>query len=229
MAQIIAATNFKGGVGKSTQTSIMASMFNQYYGKACVVNIAIGQTASDVNEVETFDFSDLLAVDNTTTVSEMIASIYEDYEYIFVDTPGELSEELVELLGLIDYFIIPYEDGTRCINDTSRCLESIFSSGIIEKDENKLFLIHNRYTKDDNFDEVKLDFEKVIDKIRVDSNVVFDTIFTKLAFSKAIKTMEKKQASIETLVGKNKVAYKIFNNKAKMLAEELYDFINKEG
>lgn len=224
--KLIAGVNFKGGVGKSTLMSILASVFGKLRGKSCVVNIAVGQNAADINEVDTYDFSDQLAIDDTATVSDMISVLYDEYEYIFIDTPGELSDELVELLDYIDYFVVPYEDGQRCFNDTKRCIEAIFSDGIIEKDSHNLFLVHNSYTKDDDFESVKEDYSNFISKMANENNIKFNKEFAKLSFSKAVKTMEKKKSSIDTLSDKNKVAYRIFNKKAHELSDSLYTFLN---
>ena len=83
LATLIAVTNLKGGVGKSTISSILASKFNAKEDKkTCVFNIAKGQSAETINEVETIDYSSLLSIDRTISASEALASIMENYDYI---------------------------------------------------------------------------------------------------------------------------------------------------
>ena len=88
-------------IDHATISSILASKFNAKEDKkTCVFNIAKGQSAETINEVETIDYSSLLSIDRTISASEALASIMENYDYIFVDTAGDLSEETQSRAGL---------------------------------------------------------------------------------------------------------------------------------
>ena len=220
-AKLIASINFKGGVGKSTLTSILASEFNNEETKAIVLNIALGQSAESINEIETIDYSDLLSTDPTTTVSEVIADIMEEYDYIFIDTPGELSDELVEIAPYVDYFITPFDKGKRVFEDTIICIESIFTSGIIDTDVFNMALVYNKYTKAESIPGVKMKYEKKLQEIENNFDIKFNTVFTQLSNSDAIETMEENKASIKTLDAKNRVAYNVFKKRVNQMTADI--------
>ena len=215
LATLIAVTNLKGGVGKSTISSILASKFNAKEDKkTCVFNIAKGQSAETINEVETIDYSSLLSIDRTISASEALASIMENYDYIFVDTAGDLSEELIEIISYIDYFIVPFDKGKKVFEDTITYLKSIFTSGIIEdKEEHNICLIFNKYNNKADVDEVKDKYINELNLIALENSIKFNIGFSKLSNSDVVETMEDKKASIDTLSATNAVAYRIFNKK----------------
>ena len=225
MAKIIAGINFKGGVGKSTITSILASEFNSDGQKAIVFNIALGQSAETINEIETIDFSSF--AQSATTVSEVIVELSSEYDYIFIDTPGELSDELVEIAPYVDYFIIPFDKGLRVFQDTMICIESIFTSGIIDSEVHNLALIYNKYNKADTILATQEKYRQKLDEIQNQYGVKFNTHFTQLSYSDAIETMEEHKASIETLNAKNKVAYKIAQKRIKEMSDSIKEHISQ--
>lgn len=216
LAILILTTNLKGGVGKSTVSSILASKYNIKGGKrTCVFNIAKGQSAESINEVETIDYSSLLEIDNTTTVSEAIASMMHTYDYIFIDTAGDLSNELIEIINYIDYFVVPFDRGKRTFEDTITYLHSIFTSGIIEnKVKHDISLVFNKYNNKADIEDVNKKYRKELEKMAMENNFKFNINFTKLSQSDVIETMEEQKVSADTLVGKNAIAYRIFDSKA---------------
>ncbi|CAA7392425.1 ParA family protein [Chryseobacterium fistulae] len=101
MAKLILATHQKGGVGKSTLTYNLA--FNMK-DSAKVAMIDVDYQGSLVkigamSEVPIYTLDKLEEVMNS------------DYDFIFVDTPPYLSEELPDLYKLADVIIIPTKAG----------------------------------------------------------------------------------------------------------------------
>lgn len=229
-AKFIALVNFKGGVGKSTLSSILASLFSSEKDnkKAAVLNIALGQSASSINEADTVDFAKVLEADETSTVSEVLASMYEDYDYVFIDTPGELSAELIEIIEHIDYFIIPFDKGRRVFEDTMACMDSIFTSGIIDRidGEHNICLIYNKFNKIDDVLPRGEKFKEAIAQLKIPNNNKINLHYTSLSASDAVETMEDKKASIDTLAATNTVAYRIFNTKVKRMCDDVRKFID---
>lgn len=235
-ATLVAVTNLKGGVGKSTISSIIASKLDNIKDiKACVFNIAKGQSAETINEVETIDYSSLLAIDNTTTVSEAIADLMGKYDYVFVDTAGDISKELVEIINYIHYFIVPFDRGQRVFEDTITYLKSIFISGIMEDDEHNITLVHNKFKYNSNkyksqteqLDEIKNKYYKELNQIAKENNISFNLNFTSLSNSDVVETMEEEKKSIDSLVGTNAAAYRIFNKKADTMVESIIEHMNE--
>lgn len=227
LAKIIAGINFKGGVGKSTIIAILGSEFNNNETKAVVLNISLGQSAESINEIETIDFSSFAEVDSTVSVSEVIAELSSEYDYIFLDTPGELSDELVEVAPYIDYFIVPYDKGKRVYEDTITCIEAIFTSGIIDKNQFNVSLVYNKYNKIKFVEEVQEKYNKALKKIEQENDILFNIHHTQLSYSDAIETMEEKKASIDTLSASNKVAYNIARKRIKAMANSIKTHIKQ--
>lgn len=101
MAKLILATHQKGGVGKSTLTYNLA--FNMK-DSAKVAMIDVDYQGSLVkigamSEVPVYTLDKLEEVMNS------------DYDFIFVDTPPYLSEELPDLYKLADVIMIPTKAG----------------------------------------------------------------------------------------------------------------------
>ena len=220
MAILILIANLKGGVGKSTISSILASKFNiKGNKKTCVFNIDKGQSAETINEVETIDYSSILETDDTIKVSDAIAAMLPEYDYIFIDTAGDLSTELIEIINYIDYFVVPFDRGKRTFEDTITYLNSIFASGIIEdKKEHGITLVFNKYNNKSDIEEVNSKYRDALINIATENKLDFDLNFTKLSQSDVVETMEELKASADTLVGRNAVAYRIFDSKA----EDMY-------
>jgi hypothetical protein len=125
-----------------------------------------------------------------------------------------LSEELIEIISYIDYFIVPFDRGKRVFEDTITYLKSIFTSGIIEdKEEHNICLIFNKYNNKADVDEVKDKYINELNLIALENSIKFNIGFSKLSNSDVVETMEDKKASIDTLSATNAVAYRIFNKK----------------
>lgn len=227
-AKLVAFMNFKGGVGKSSFASMLASIFSDSFNKKTIIlNIALGQPAEDVNEAETIDFADLLAEDDTITPSMVIGEIIEDYDYIFLDTPGELSDELIDVMNYIDYFVVPFERGKRVYIDTMICLDAVFGTNGIEKTDHvhNIFFIYNKYGSKDPVEALQSDYEKGLNELEVLEGVTFNVGHSSLSRSDAIATMEESQASVDTLSSKNRAAYKVVRRKVINVANDLVSYL----
>lgn len=227
MKKIIGLVNFKGGVGKSTISAILASYLTSGDKKAVVLNIAMGQSAEEFNSCDTVDLVNILAEDETTSALEILSLLKENYDYIILDTPGELSDELVEVINEIDYFVVPFDDGDRTFNDTKNCVKSIFESGIIEKEaqEHNVCFIHNKYTDAEEIKSYKKEYKKLVKSIDEPNGNSFNLMFAQLSSSKSVKTMEKKKKSIKELSANNKVAYRVFEKRVNSMSSKIEEFI----
>lgn len=230
MKKVFGIINFKGGVGKSTVSSLMASKATRLGHKSAVFNIALNQPASKNNPVDTIDFSDLLNMDNTTLVEDALELMKNEYDLIFIDTPGELSEEFVNIINQIDVFIVPFksctdyesDEKTRGTKDTVATIESIFTSGIYEKDSAELILLCNMYqAKHDYLKQIEY-YETVIKNMETTSIINLNSV--KLSSSETIEKIELTKKDIDELTLKNRIAYNIFNKKVTDLTQELFQF-----
>lgn len=101
MAKLILATHQKGGVGKSTLTYNLAYNLKDS-AKVAMIDVdyqgSLIKIAS-LSEVPIFTFDRLDEVMNS------------DYDFIFIDTPPYLSEDLPKLFELADVIIVPTKAG----------------------------------------------------------------------------------------------------------------------
>jgi len=215
----IAIVNFKGGVGKSTLSSIIQTNIEN----SVVFNID-NQDAEKVNPGNTINVLNYMN-DENAKIDELYEVVKEQFNTIIIDAPGELNHELVYLLDKIDCYIVPFLDEQRVINATIDTLKALFTDGISSKKQNVL-LVHNSFTSDDNPNTASEIINEVLLDSKITSNIEFkSTIFE---YSKAIKTMTKNKKSISELKDENFVAYRIVDNRVQKLMSHINDFLGEK-
>ncbi|PCI30898.1 MAG: hypothetical protein COB67_00140 [SAR324 cluster bacterium] len=212
---IIALLTFKGGSGKSTLANLLASNLSN----AVVLNLDISQTASECNAATTVDFSEF---DSELNAKEVIEDLKQNYDYIIVDTPGEISGELLDLREHIDHFIIPFSPGKRARETTIETVEQYFGEGTnYFEGDYKLMFILNQY-----LDDVRLkdDAKKLIaslKEVNIDKKIKFQINMSALKQSRAIATMEDNQMDINSLDETNRVAYRVAKKRINSLCNTI--------
>lgn len=113
--KIISMGNMKGGVGKSTITSFIANYINKEteYNVCVVDSDDLQQTLwrmrqrdieNGANEEELYDMIQL----DSITFPENIETLYGEYDFIFVDLPGNLKQKgVVKCYTYADYLFMP--------------------------------------------------------------------------------------------------------------------------
>lgn len=217
--KVIAITNFKGGVGKSTHASMLQTVLNN----SVVVNLD-DQNAERVNAGKTINVLDYL--EEAGTITNILDIVLEENDIAILDTPGSLTNELAELINRIDYFIVPFKDDYNDIIYTVDTLETIFTSGVIaSKSKPKVLLILNAFT-----DDPEEGIDDLIDEMKKRDNLIesIEYDITQFKFSKAIKTIKKRKKSIKELMKENYLAYRIVDKNFEILHSKIKKFINYE-
>ena len=227
--RVVVVTNFKGGAGKSTLSDMIG-----HQTKDCVVfNIDIGATASKINSTKTYDYAEVYSEDSTIGTKEVLNELKKDYNCIIVDTAGDATDELIDILEQGDDFIIPFNTGKRATEVTLNTVKTILQSGLLHKGKHKIvFVLNNFNGKIEEVEDEIISFEKEVDRIikqHKPDNVEIEYTFTYLQSSNAIRTMERKQKSIEELYAENKLAYKVFKQRVNRLVSDIHEFLNLES
>jgi MinD-like ATPase involved in chromosome partitioning or flagellar assembly len=212
--KIVAIVNFKGGVGKSTIANLL-DLPNKV-----VVNLDT-QNAKNSNYSETLNYLELKQ-EYGININETIELLKEEgKEWIVFDTPGNISEELLEVIDKIDYVIVPFTKGKRSKETTIDSINSLVE--IMDNDNVKFTLILNMYQDEKDIDEELKPIEEEAREIL--QNQLKCSIGLK--FSKAVSTIEKEQKSIDELDLTNKIAYKAFKKRVNEMNKQLKECLLK--
>ncbi len=128
-AKIISMGNSKGGVAKSTLASIFSTYLHTKTDyKICVLDLDYFQASlSDQREddlknenVDPDELFDLLAVTPSHLLG-YIEELKEDYDYIFLDVPGNMEDEdLTSIYRKVDIMIIPFDTSKYDVRGTAK-------------------------------------------------------------------------------------------------------------
>jgi MinD-like ATPase involved in chromosome partitioning or flagellar assembly len=212
--KIIVIVNFKGGVGKSTIANLL-DLPNKV-----VVNLDT-QNAKNSNYSDTLNYLELKQ-EYGININETIELLKEEgKEWIVFDTPGNISEELLEVIDKIDYVIVPFTKGKRSRETTIDSINSLVE--IMDNDNVKFALILNMYQDEKDIDE---ELRPIEDEAR---EILQDKLKCSigLKFSKAVSTIEKEQKSIDELDLTNKIAYKAFKKRVNEMNKQLKECLFK--
>lgn len=220
-AKIVSAVNIKGGVGKSTIVGNILKLPN-----SVIINLDEAQNPAFLNSssIETINYHEYK--DRIDIVS-MIESLRNDYDYIIIDTPGALNEEVLKILPLIEYYIVPFVEGLRSITTTinvtvmeiNEILEGLVVQGKILSRKDKWAFVYNRY---------KNEFEYQIDKKELES-ILKDILKEKfkvligLKNSDVIRHLENKGKNIEEFYNEQPTYCHKFFGQASIFNKTLYE------
>jgi chromosome partitioning protein len=117
MPKIILITHQKGGVGKSTLTFNLAQNIS-IGSKVAVLDFDLQGSLSQLKELVT-DFEIIPYVGEIDKISEL------EYDFIFIDTPPYLSNQLPKLIAIADVIIVPTKAGILDLLAIKNTLEMI--------------------------------------------------------------------------------------------------------
>ncbi|MDO5654587.1 MAG: ParA family protein [Flavobacteriaceae bacterium] len=101
MPRIITFSHQKGGVGKSTLAYNVAQNISKD-AKVCIIDYDKQGSLSQISELVNFDILDNIKVERVVSL---------DYDFIIIDTPPYLSENLIELFKISDLILVPTRAG----------------------------------------------------------------------------------------------------------------------
>lgn len=225
---VVLLINFKGGVGKSTIADMLANRLSN----SILLNIDIAQDAESVNSSQTINIATVLTseytpeeIENQKLSIEILDMLKDAHDYIILDTPGEQTKELIDILSeakeYIDYIIVPTMPGKRTRNTTFTTISTLFDSDLLTE-QHKLFYVVNQYNSDNIVENEITEIKKFMNETL---KIPVEYSFSKLKNSDAVITMEDSQKSISELKGECYIAYAAFEKRVNSLISDFKTFI----
>ena len=185
MAKIILITHQKGGVGKSTLAFNLAVNIRES-AKVCLVDLDEQGSLLNIkkaSEVPIYEASKL---------KELLKS---DYDFIFIDTPPYLTNQLKELCDLANVIIIPTKAGILDLLAIKSTIEIIEESN----NGNKALIVFNMVRPNTTLtDEIKShlgDYD-----IKISKNMISDLVaFSRSILVNGVEENNKAQKQIDNL------------------------------
>lgn len=185
MAKIILVTHQKGGVGKSTLTFNMASILKNDV-KIAIIDFDLQGSLykSRANsEIPIFNKNEIKNIKNL------------DFDFVFIDTPPYLTEELPNLCKLADAILIPTKTGIYdllAIEDTINIIKQVDK-------EDKTLIVFNMVKPNTT---LTTEMQEAIENynITVAETKISDLVaFTRSAMNRGVEYSKKAQQQIEAL------------------------------
>lgn len=112
---IIAISNLKGGVGKTTVTTNLAVCFARSSFKTCVIDTDTNQNciAWYGNRSEELPQITVISITDAKTLGKTLRNIHLDYDFILIDGTPNLTGLNTEIISVSDILVIPIRPGTH--------------------------------------------------------------------------------------------------------------------
>lgn len=167
MAKIILTTHQKGGVGKSTLSFNLATNLKEN-ANVCIIDFDYQGSLLNIRELSKVPIF---------TADQLKEAMISDYDFIFIDTPPYLSEQLPELCNLADVIIIPTKAGILDLLAIKSTIDLVKQSG----NEKKAVIVFNMVKPNTTLtDEIKDQLKDY--NIKVSKNMLSDLV----AFSRSV-------------------------------------------
>lgn len=185
MVKIILITHQKGGVGKSTLTFNLASNLKQN-AKVCIVDMDTQGSLLNIRELSN------VPIFSSDKLKEAVDS---DYDFIFIDTPPYLSENITELCDLADVIVIPTKAGVLDLLAIKSTIDTVKDS----EAEKKAMIVFNMIKANTTLtEEIKGQLKEY--NVKVSENMISDlVVFSRSVLLNGVEENAKAQKQIDNL------------------------------
>lgn len=185
MAKIILITHQKGGVGKSTLTFNLAVNLSDI-ANVCIVDFDFQGSLNSIKEISK------VPIFNPNDFEQVLQS---NYDFVFIDTPPYLSENLPKLCKMADIILIPSKVGyldVLAIRSTIQLIESV-------KQKDKAMVVFNMVKANTSLtSEVANELQDY--NIKISKTMISDLVaFTRSILVNGIEKTSNAQRQIDSL------------------------------
>ncbi len=186
MSRTILVTHYKGGVGKSTITFNLAQNISET-AKVAILDFDLQGSLSQIKSLTNVDI---------ITFQDKIENIKNlKYDFIFIDTPPYLSNQLPELIKISDLIIVPTKAGVLDLLAIKSTLELISHEN---KKENTLIVFNMIKPNTTLTSDIYIGLEEY--KIKIAKTKISDlVVFTRSVLLNGVSSDNKAQKQIDGL------------------------------
>lgn len=167
MPNIILTTHQKGGVGKSTLSFNIAVNLKES-AKVCIIDF---DSQGSLYQIQGLSEVPIFPAEKLEEIC------HSDFDFVFIDTPPYLSNQLPNLCNIADVIIIPTKAGVLDLLAIRSTIEIIKQSG----NEHKSIIVFNMVKPNTTLtDQIKFQLEEY--NVTVSKNMISDLI----AFSRSV-------------------------------------------
>lgn len=185
MARIITFSHQKGGVGKSTLAFNVAQNISKS-ASICIIDFDRQGSLAQVSEMVNFDIRSDVKLKDITKL---------DYDFVLIDTPPYLSENLSELYKMSDLIVIPTRAGILDLFAIRGTIDLVKEAGQDDKAMIVFNLIKPNTTLTADILKEMEDFEIKISKTQISDLVAF----TRSILLSGVKGTSNAQTQIDEL------------------------------
>ncbi|HIP21383.1 MAG TPA: ParA family protein [Candidatus Pacebacteria bacterium] len=187
MPKIILITHQKGGVGKSTLTFNLAQNLKEN-AKVAILDLDLQGSLAQLKPL----ISDFDIIPYQKSIKE-ISKL--NYDFIFIDTPPYLSDQLPKLIQIADLIIVPTKAGILDLLAIKSTIELIET----ENKKNRTMIVFNMIKPNTNLTESIFNELKEY-KVNIAKTKISDLVaFTRSVLLKGVSDHNKAQKQIDNL------------------------------
>jgi chromosome partitioning protein len=145
---IISSISYKGGVGKSTISQNLAVCLKHAGHQVVIVDSDESQNSSYWHEKRDDDNKavDVVKCTNDKSIAKTISKLYNDYDYVVIDSPPSQSVIADKIILLSHIVLIPVTTkGGSEINTANQFLDQLENLSIIKKQEIPAYFVINEF------------------------------------------------------------------------------------
>jgi len=219
---VIMSIMMKGGISKSALSRIINEKLMVNEKKSVLLNFDYSKDAKDFTPFEALNFAELRYEDEDIDPLQLVKGLKEEYDYVVIDTPGEIGGETINTIDEVDLFVIPYGVDVEETDDLFSTLEILMSQ--YERDTLNVVFVHSNYHEDEDIAIANAEVKPKIDALiqnRENRSLNVVHHYSQLKFSKVIRKMKKEKQSFDAIYQTNTGGYKKINKRVKAFISDL--------